>query len=135
MAAQRRGSVNVLVQPPKDSFEAMATLPFLPLGQRFATVMESFGGTFREALLPQGSEWELAAVQIVGPGTGGLTGASPLLPHFTGRRQSEPGCRQRVAVVRRAEPGWLRSPPRPGSAGRSCSVRRLVRVRVRRRRW
>lgn len=29
MAAQSRRSVNVLVQPPKDSFEAMATL-FLP---------------------------------------------------------------------------------------------------------
>jgi hypothetical protein len=28
MAAQRRGSVKVLVQPPKPSFEAMATLTF-----------------------------------------------------------------------------------------------------------
>jgi hypothetical protein len=28
MAAQRRGSVKVLVQPPKDSLEAMATLAF-----------------------------------------------------------------------------------------------------------
>jgi hypothetical protein len=28
MAAQRRGSVKVLVQPPKDSLEAIATLAF-----------------------------------------------------------------------------------------------------------
>ncbi len=41
MAVQRRGSVKVLVQPPRDSFEAMATLLFSsPFGQ---DLEEEFG--------------------------------------------------------------------------------------------
>lgn len=39
MAAQRRGSVKVLVQPPKDSLEAMATL-FFPSRQRLLGLFE-----------------------------------------------------------------------------------------------